>query len=195
MVDQLSLFETPSSGPDYNLFLAIQPSSQTAQNIYRLAVDLRMSLQLGGTLRPLDHLHISLHAFLNRPETFESLTRSIDLACTDAARLARPFHVKFNQALKFQGSNAFVLAGPKDANPELAGFHHQTATALAIHRVPVGGSTRQFNPHLTLQYTHETIAPKTIEPIIVDVEELVLIRSEVGATKYTHLGRWKLGQP
>jgi 2'-5' RNA ligase len=51
----------------------------------------------------------------------------------------------------------------------------------------------KFVPHVTLLYDRQVLAPTPINPVAWKVEEIVLVRSEVGATKYEKPGRWKLG--
>jgi 2'-5' RNA ligase len=51
----------------------------------------------------------------------------------------------------------------------------------------------KFVPHVTLLYDKQILAPMPIDPVIWRVEEMVLVRSEVGVTKYERPGRWKLG--
>jgi 2'-5' RNA ligase len=196
MDTQLSLLDSPSSGPDrYSLFLAIQPDRDTAECIHRLATDLKAAKGLTGTPRPLDHLHITLHYFGHHSEIPEQTVQSIDYACSQIAASTNPFDVKFGQVCGFQGSRAFVLAERGNANPALAAFHQQLARGLTVHGIRILSHGR-FNPHVTLLYPRNVVPPEPIDPIQWKVEEFVLIRSEEGKTKYEYLGRWKLaGDP
>lgn len=197
MDDQLALFDSPSTDPrKFSLFLALQPDPAMAENIHRLAADLRATRNLGGTLRPVHHLHITLHYFGHFPHTPEQTVEAIDRACTEVGSFTAPFVVKMDQILSFQskpGNYPFVLAGREDANPALVMFYQMLARGLAVHGVRILASGKTFTPHITMQYTRELIPPAQIESFTLPINEFVLIRSEVGATKYTHLGRWKLG--
>ena len=67
----------------------------------------------------------------------------------------------------------------------------------AIHaRVTAAGlSAREdwsFNPHMTLGYRDEPAFTRAIDPIMWQVEELVLVHSHVGQTQHDILGRWAL---
>lgn len=192
MSDQLALFDSPPSRTDkYTLFLAIQPDLETARQIHRMANELRTVQGLGGQLRPVDHLHISLHSFGSHSVVPASLVAEIDRACKNIADLTSPFEVRFDQVLRFQGSGAVVLGQNKNANLALDRFHAALGRTLTLHAVRAQGH-KNFTPHLTMQYTRESFSPESIAPVQWHVGEFVLIRSEVGATKYTHLGRWRL---
>ena len=67
----------------------------------------------------------------------------------------------------------------------------------AIHErvLSAGLSTRQdwsFNPHMTLGYRDEPAFARSIEPIVWQVGELVLVHSHVGETRHDIVGRWEL---
>lgn len=49
-----------------------------------------------------------------------------------------------------------------------------------------------FNPHMTLGYRDEAAFARAIDPILWQVEELVLIHSHVGETRHDVIGRWEL---
>jgi 2'-5' RNA ligase len=48
-------------------------------------------------------------------------------------------------------------------------------------------------PHLTLLYDKKHFDSTGIKPVFWTVREIVLVASEVGATKYHLLGRWEFG--
>jgi RNA 2',3'-cyclic 3'-phosphodiesterase len=192
MDDQLSLFAAAPPAPQkFSLFLAIQPPPAVAAFIHEFATGFRALRGLSGRLRPESHLHITLHYFDQYSAIPASLVPSIDRACLNIARMTHPFEVSFDQILRFQGSGAVVLGQHAQGNSDLAHFHGALGKTLTIHAVPAKGHTG-FTPHLTLQYTRESLPSEAIDPIRWTVEEFVLIRSEVGATRYEHLGRWKL---
>lgn len=67
----------------------------------------------------------------------------------------------------------------------------------AIHErvIAAGLSARQdwsFNPHMTLGYRDEAAFTRSIDPILWQVEELVLVHSHVGETRHDIVGRWDL---
>ena len=49
-----------------------------------------------------------------------------------------------------------------------------------------------FNPHMTLGYRDEPAFSRAIDPILWQVEELVLVHSHVGETRHDIIGRWTL---
>jgi RNA 2',3'-cyclic 3'-phosphodiesterase len=76
------------------------------------------------------------------------------------------------------------------------------STGLALlqrairERVTEAGLTARegwsFNPHMTLGYRREESFARAIDPIMWQVEELVLIHSRVGETRHDIIGRWQL---
>jgi len=100
-----------------------------------------------------------------------------------------PFEVCFDRVLSYankQVKHPVVLTDGSDGNNELMALHREL-------RVALGMGKSSFSPHITLLCDTKDVAAESIEPIRWTVDEVVLIRSEVGATKYEHLGRWRFG--
>ncbi len=76
-------------------------------------------------------------------------------------------------------------------NPELLAFHQVLLKELLKCRC-LGKGGQDFNPHITLLYDRQGIEEESVSPVSWLVDEIVLIHSEVGDTKYHELGRWKL---
>jgi RNA 2',3'-cyclic 3'-phosphodiesterase len=194
MDQQLSLFSTPEPLPlKYNLFLAILPDVYTAERISELARELSAKHGLRGRLRPLHHLHVTLHHLGHYADVPENVVRTVDLACETVAAATTSFDVKFDTVLSFRnrpGNHPFVLSNSHGI-PDLMSFHQALVRELAKQGFP-GGVNSKFVPHVTMLYDKQSIPEEPIDPISWRVSEIVLVRSEVGATKYQHLGRWAL---
>ena len=190
-MSQLDLFPTQEPRPTgYSLILAVFPDEHTARDIYELATNLRHKHRLSGRVRPLSHLHISLPCLLNVSDKLDRVVESVDRACKAIADTTPPFEITLDRASSFGGQpmkHALVLAGSKDGNAELKAFHRLLAAKLSNR-----GKSPSFTPHMTLLYDRK-IAEEPISPVRWKVNEVILVLSHVGATKYDRLGRWTLG--
>jgi 2'-5' RNA ligase len=193
---QLSLFKTADPEPNrYSVFFAIFPDHHTAQQIIELGNTLLQIHGLHGRLRPLNHLHVSLFSLGNFSDVPETLVETVGLICKPFTAAALPFEIKFNRALSFRGkpgNNPLVLIDAQENN----GVRHlyKLLTAEFSKYVRSTSSTTNFMPHLTLLYDKHELTPQPVEQVSWIVKEIVLVRSEVGATKYQWLGRWALGE-
>ena len=186
MNEQLTLFEPPQSlASGYSLFIAIFPDPRTAQHITDLGNTLRRKHGMHGRLRPITHLHVSLHS----PNPF----MDIGHVCEAVTTVTRPFEICFDRVMSFRGqlgNRAIVLAGDDHVNNEVKRFHTLLCCEFAKH-APTR-PTPKLNPHVTLLYDRQELVSHPIEPVYWTVKEIVLVASEVGATKYHRLGCWPL---
>lgn len=179
----------------YNLFLGIFPDRFTADQIVHRAGRLRENLGLRGKIRPVDHLHVTLH-FLGRClEVPPALVPVMDEVCGEVAGRRRPrFEVMLDRVLCFRNQrreSPVVLGGDQVGNAPLRELQRELGEGLVQRGCRVNKSGR-FVPHLTLLYDHRAPEETSIEPVSWPVREVVLVRSEVGATKYVRLGCWTL---
>jgi 2'-5' RNA ligase len=188
MYEQLSFFETPQPRSfKYNVFLAIFPDHYIAEQIISLGNTLRQIHGLRGRLRPISHLHVSL-LFLGG--TAHVPSEVVVDVCKAVTAVTSPFEIGFNRVLSFQGhlgNHPLVLVNDNYGNGELRNLHGLLHTKFA-------SPTPKFVPHLTLLYDNQELTPKSIDPVCWTAKEIVLVRSEVGATKYDWLGRWVFGE-
>lgn len=192
-MDQLPLFETPAQRPPkFNLFLAVFPDTATAQCIYKLAAEVREKHGLKGKLRPLDHLHVTVHHLGHYAEVPEKHVHAATRACEKAAIGTPALAITFDRMLSFRGragKSPLVLAGAEDGNTELKGFHQALGLELLKQRLPMD---KKLTPHVTLLYDRE-IPEEPVDPVSWRVHEIVLVLSHMGMTKYDQLRRLTLG--
>jgi RNA 2',3'-cyclic 3'-phosphodiesterase len=197
MYEQLSFFEEPQTHSfKYDLFLAIFPDHYTAEQIIDLGSALRQTHGMRGRLRPISHLHVSLLFLGGTMDVSERVVEAIGQVCKSVTAITSPFEIKFDRILSFRGhagNHPPVLVDDNHGNEGVRNLHgllHAESTKyFALPR-----SISQFVPHLTLLYDKQELASKSIEPVSWMVKEIVLVRSEVGLTKYHWLGRWALGE-
>jgi RNA 2',3'-cyclic 3'-phosphodiesterase len=197
MNEQLSLFETPRpSGPDYNLVLAIFPDDYTAQQISELGNSIRKTHGLRGKLRPVTHLHVSLPIPRHVMRPPETAIERIGRACKAVAPIISPFEIKFDQVMSFRGrtGNRAVVLVNND---------HESDGTMSLYRLLyaefaklgfAASAPPKFEPHLTILYDQQELTPKSIPPVCWRVKEIVLVLSEVRATKYHRVECWALGE-
>ena len=196
MAEQLLFFET-SQAPILrcNLFLAIFPDHRTAQKIAEFGNAFRQSHSLRGAVLPADRLHVSLCHLGNVAAVPNALPIIVGQKFKTIAAQVHPFAIGFTRALSFRGrlgNRPLVLADYAQENDDVRRLHGLLHAKLT-NRVPTTSSSQKFSPHMTLLYDAQSLAPEPVEPLHWAVAEIVLVCSEVGKTKYTQVGSWKLG--
>lgn len=178
----------------HSLFLALFPDHATIQRICEKMAGIRQQHGLTSKMRPLDHLHLTLHWIGDYPEVPEDLVQIIGRACKQVAERVRPFEVRLDQVLSFRGRpgrNPLVLSGNDADNARLTSLHQTLLVELA-KVLPMKKGGLKFHPHLTLLYDKPSNIKAPVDPVTWTAGEIVLVCSEVGRTKYHHLGGWKL---
>lgn len=196
MNQQLDLFGLPDPEPPkfkYGVFLAIFPDQFTADHISSQAARIRKKHGLHGRLRPTNHLHISLHPLGGYSVVPYKIVPFVAEICRVATANIPPFKIELDQALSFRSGDhrPLVLANHTNGNSTLTKLHQAIRTELSRHLHY--SKNLRFNPHLTLLYDQQIIPEESIDPICWTANEVVLVCSEIGATKYERLGRWELG--
>ena len=196
MDQQLSLFESRRpDGGKYSFFLALFPDPNIAEQMIELGNTIRRENGMHGRLRPLSHLHVSLHFFGYGSDISEALAAILTPTCKAVATQTPPFDIESDCAMSFRGrpgNNPLVLKGDDQKNMALKKLHQSLEVQLVKNRLS-SRPNNKFVPHVTLLYDRQLLAPTPIDPVTWRVEEIVLVRSEVGVTKYERPGRWRLG--
>jgi 2'-5' RNA ligase len=196
MDQQLPLFESPRPpAAKYSFFLALFPDPGTARRIVEIGNGLRRKHGMQGKLRPIGHLHISMHGLGHGSEMPDVVVEGLGETCGTVAARTQPFEVKFDRVFSFRnrpGNNPLVLVGNDHGNGPLKKFHQLLELQLVTDRLSPGPNAR-FEPHITLLYDEKSLPPAPVGSVSWRVEEIVLVRSEVGATKYLRMARWPLG--
>ena len=175
-----------------NLFVALFPSAEAIPRVSETAAGLRAEHALTSRLRPSHHWHITLHWLGGFSIVPGELLHKVEQACASATAASSPFVVTLDHALSFKGrpgNHPFVLGGSAEANPSLMAFHQRLlGELLKVGCLKTG--RLGFQPHLTLCYDRKTMPCESIEPVTWKANEVVLVLSEVGATRYQRLGAW-----
>lgn len=177
-----------------SLFLALFPDRDTVQRICEQMTGIRQQHGVTAKMRPLDHLHLTLHWIGDYPEVPEELVQIIGHACKQVADRVNSFEVRLDEVLSFRGRpgrNPLVLSGAGADNASLTTLHQALLVELAKVLTLKKGDLR-FHPHLTLLYDKQSSIKAPVDPVTWTAEEIVLVCSEVGRTKYHRLGEWKL---
>jgi 2'-5' RNA ligase len=189
-LDQPLWVPSKPQGP-VKLFFSIFPDPQTAIRIGSLARHLRREYGLKG--RPL--LTPRLHCTLCDIDDGNAAWRSIVAKAQEAAANAAspPFRVSLNGVMSFASKKdhyPLVLVG----DDGVVGLTRLYFSLYAAMR-KAGLRPREpsnFNPHVTMLYDRRRIGEQSVEPICWTVNEIVLVLSLIGGTKYHSLGRWQL---
>lgn len=173
--------------PKYEVFLAVMPDEYSAQGIHAFAGGLQARYGMSGKLRPWNHLHVSLHGFGKFPEVPERLVQAIGNACQPVLAKAAAFPIRFDRVMSF--NNALVLAGGSD---ELTRLYEALGRALILGGFK-GITLKGFTPHLTMLYTPQRVPEERVATLGWRVNEVRLVCSEFGETKYEYPAQWRLG--
>jgi 2'-5' RNA ligase len=195
MADQLELLEPPSPPPfpKNRLFLGLFPDAAAVQHISGNAPGMCSDFELSGRLRPPHHFHITVHWFGDYVELPGDVIQSAGEVCELVTSVTPAFQICFDRAVSFRGkpgNHPFVLIGDEHPGVAIMKFQSTLRKELLKRGCPGKGSS-SFKPHLTMLYDKQKVEETPIEPVIWAATEIVLIHSEVGATKYRGLGTWK----
>lgn len=196
MDSQLALFETPPPAPPkYRLFVGIFPSPGAVEPISKLQADSRDRFGLSGRFRSRNHLHMTLHHIDDYPEIPQRVIETAAEACAAAFKGQPSLEITFDHVKSFSGRPGnlpFVLVNP-NGNEPLMELHHRLITELAKRKLARRGDFK-FVPHVTLLYDRQSVPEQPVPPVSWRVNEVVLVLSYLGETKYERLRCWPLGE-
>jgi 2'-5' RNA ligase len=178
--------------PEFDLlFFALRIGAKNAAHVAELCDRLCHENGLRGRRIGADLLHITLRGV----GAYDGLPHFIiERACEAGAKVSTaPFPLMFNRAMSFnsgRGKRPLVLCPSHD----LAGlFKLHFALGEAMKRARVGRHLRShFTPHMTLLYDSRVVPELPIEPILINVQDFVLVHSIVGRHRHIELARWPL---
>jgi 2'-5' RNA ligase len=171
------------------LFLALFPAADARMSISQLAKQQRAKHQFWGTPQKEDRLHLSLHEV---PPLKPIVPLVKDVSAAIAASTS-PFEVRSDGVMTFNTKKPtlpFVLQGGGE-NADLRKFYQRLVIALKQSGVLPKPKSR-ITPHVTLLYDRQNVAQEPVDPISWTVDEVTLVQSFVGETRYEHLGSWRL---
>jgi 2'-5' RNA ligase len=174
--------------PD-RLFVALFPSGPAREQIHWLAHKLRALYKLRGRPLAMDRFHVSLHHLGDYHGVPADVVEAAGKACSAVAAKMAAFEVEFDHVTSFSGSKGRkpLVMLENGLSAALRELHRQLGTALRGQ-----GGNRKFVPHLTLLYDERSIANKSAPPVRWKVEDIVLVHSLLGQSRYIELGRWTL---
>jgi 2'-5' RNA ligase len=179
--------------PKHGLFFAIMVPAADAGTISRLFQDLRIRYGIQKNQIPENRMHVSLLPVLAADDLPEQIIQ-ISLLVGNAVRFVE-FDLTLNRVLSFrngQDDKPLVLAAD-------IGFAH-TTNLLANHirhtfSMISGRPTFRaghISPHVTLAWARQCVPEQLVPPIALPVQEVALIHSHIGKSRYDILGRWPL---
>ena len=133
-----------------------------------------------------EHLHVTMEIFDDHIGVPEALVERLIAVGNDIDMPG--FLLSLGRVV---GTTRSVALRPNGRSTGLALLQR----AIRERVIDAGLSPREgwtFNPHMTLGYRDEPAFSRAIDPILWQVEELVLIHSHVGETRHDVIGRWTL---
>jgi 2'-5' RNA ligase len=174
-----------------NFFFAIMPEPEPADEISRLAEELRSTYDLTGRQRRKELLHITLNGVGNWIEP----PPAVVAAAIEAGQQVRAaqFRVGLDCCLSFRGGarNPFVLL-PEKSSPDIITLRREIDEAMASVGLKRGGALGA-TPHMTTLYDREIVPRTALDPPILWLARyFVLVESFQGDSQYVIRGRWPL---
>jgi 2'-5' RNA ligase len=192
MSQELLFLDIESRKSGHNLFVAILTPEYLHQRLVATATRLSARYVLAGKVRPLQNLHITLCDFQNSRGSLASDISIAKRACEAAARSAAPFGIVMDCVRSFRGKDKNPLVLQPRIFPEgLAKVRNLLQTEFVKQRSKPHFSSGK-SPHVTLLYDRQSVPEESIAPLGWIAEEIVLVQSHVGESRYTIHGRWSL---
>lgn len=177
--------------PEHKVFFALQPDDAAAEQVMRVATDLRRRHGLAGRVTAPARLNLSLNfvGTFRGPPTKAVMEKAMGIAATV---VTPPFRVTLNRVESWNGSpRSLVLLGDEGviAAQMLHSALHKAlaAKSMAPRREPA------MQPHITLLWDKAESPPERVGPVSWTVQEFVLLDSVEGEGRHEVLGRWALG--
>jgi len=171
------------------------PPGSIAEQIQEIGRRLNRLHFAAGNLRPVSHLHVTLLSLGDYSELEDEAVRRAMRGCEAVAAISHAFDLEFNRMVCWRGNRAripLVLTQERRSLPLDALYQN---TVIQLHRQGFGLPKKRFTPHVTTSYNRRSFPAEIVPATRWRTEELVLIHSFVGLTKYVELGRWRLGEP
>lgn len=174
-----------------NLFVALRPDAVSAESMRVIARDIRATYRIENQPLAADRLHISM-LNLGYKETLNESTVYYARQAIDSIRFD-PIELTFDTVVSFGGNGSLpIVLRSSQPNDPLLQLRLRLAYALDGLGLALFSDVA-FEPHMTVLYHHTPIAPERLaSPITVVVDQIWLIHSLVGQTKYEFL--WPLRQ-
>jgi 2'-5' RNA ligase len=176
-----------------NLFFGLVWQEQAALEINKAAADLRRLLGLLGRPIEPERLHVSLQPV----GRYDGLPNFVVERARQAGGMVSasicPFALVFDRIMSFDNRREKrpVVLRPGYDLVRLFALHD--ILGQAMKRARIGRhAVSHFTPHMTLLYDNRTVRERPIEPIRMNVLDLVLVHSLVGQSRYIELARWPL---
>ncbi len=164
-----------------NYFLALMPPADCLNDIFAA-----QKLVHGGKLMNAPRLHITMYLLhpetRDLPATLERLQRIMSEASLPAAR------VIFDQVVGASGTG--LLLGTERMEG-VFGLRDKLVALLEPQGI-AQWPKYSFNPHMTLMHGKMEKSKVAIDPISWDAQEIALVHSFVGQSKYEIMATWPL---
>lgn len=178
--------------PTDRLFLAILPDPRVAADMQALAVALFERHQVEARAMDVARLHMTLHFLGDFTGVPAGLLPGVGRALDRTESTC--FDVVLDRALSFDGDRRrrpWVLAGGGPGTVALRALHAETGRTLAAEGVAVQGG-QPSRPHVTLGYARTGLPTSFVDPCVMRVHEIALVRSHIGRARHEVLNCWKL---
>ena len=178
--------------PRHHLFFAIMVPPLAATQIATCFDNLRMRYPFSSVPISQDRLHLSLTAVFAGNNLPDRVIRISEI--TGSAIRFVEFDITLERALTYQNRQVkkpFVIT-TRNGSSTINQLVLQIRRTLSILSGNRNHQHRPVSPHVTLVWDRVVVPEHPIEPVTLPVQEIALVHSHVGQSRYDILGRWPL---
>lgn len=187
-----TLRHSPAFRPAHGLFFAIMVPAEARPVISACLDSFRSRYPLRAKPMAPERLHISLKAMHigdHLPDKIVEMASRMG----DAIRFEQ-FQIRLDRALSYKNrkpKKPFVLASSNGTR-----CINELGEHIALAQVMLSGARRNtyrpISPHVTLVWDTFMVPEHPITPISITVQQVTLVHSHIGQSRYEFLGDWPL---
>lgn len=187
-----ALHTSHNAFPAHNLFFAVMVPSTDSAEFAGCFQGFQKDYPFRGKPIEADRLHLSVYSVFTGEDLSCGKVKAA-IRAGDSIRFA-PFAVTFDEALTYRNRRAampFVLTA-QVGSEAVNGLRFQIGNAYSIMRGGTSYKHRPISPHVTLVWDSIVVPKQPIKPVSMIVQELALVHSHIGESRYDIVRRWPL---
>lgn len=191
-MEQRDLFAGPSA-IDQRTYFALYPAPALSRHIFESARTLAQRNAVRHTILA-DRLHVSLNNVQRGGP--KALARVEEALAAGAAVKLPAFTIDFDRLETWDRGHASMRQRPtvlrcSEQSAQVTALYH--AIRREMQRLGLRVGPPDFNPHITLWYSHVRIAPRVLQrPLRMPVERFCLVQTTAGTRAVDVLASWAL---
>ena len=193
IIERLSPSSVSSPRPTHGLFFAIMAPPEVSGKISDTFRTFRNQYPFRKGMIAGNRLHMSLVPMFAGDRLPDDIIRT-STTIGSAIRFLE-FNVVFDTALSFRNrreERPFVIVADRETSQTVNSLVHQIQNICCILSGSRGSRNRSITPHITVAWDRLSVPARAIEPIVLPAEEIALVHSHIGKSRYDILASWPL---